>query len=210
METLLKLTTPLDCTMAYLTGQSDQPDGGPTFDWEYMPKYAKLSDYLEAGVYRKALWATKDDPRRTTEGDLIYNDLRLIGWEYSLFKLKDRSMDLLNLVEGDLITAAHGEMHKKDIRLVPGRLVVVRFGIDEIRAAETSLRLVEVEGDEVRLVTKSSVANEDPIVLGKKLDRDDGLNMYRAKPMGVAWVMALAVRATRNLPLLDAEEISPE
>ncbi|MGB3418747.1 MAG: helix-turn-helix transcriptional regulator [Mesorhizobium sp.] len=200
LATLVKLATPLDCTLAYLTGDSDKPDQGDAMEAEFNPRHEPLMDYIEAGVFRKALWENMDDPRREAEGGLIYRDLRLIGWEFSLFKMKDNSMDLLNIIEGDVVTAAHGELNKKDIPLVPGRIVVVRYTVAGIQAAETSLRLVTAENGKVRLVTRSSRGSEAPIELGHRITHEKRFNMYRANP-GRVWIIGTAVRVTRELPL---------
>lgn len=200
LDTLKKLTGPLECSLAYLTGDSEQPDQ----DKMSIEEYALLdtdirSDAVElaAGVYREY----GAHHRRTIPPTLVYRDPRHPQRRVDIGVMTDDSMAGAGILEGDQLTF-FGDFHDIDIPLSEGSIVIAMRDL-EGEARELSVREVEIVAGQVVLCTRPIVGppNRIEIWSHEALDEDGSLpNYYLTKSRKSLIVEGVVTRITRVLP----------
>lgn len=201
MDTLLKLTGPLQCSIDYLLGE--QGDGELLHDFiaEFDPAPGEIMEVLRAGVYKSTSEITQDEVK-TLERFMTYKDLRFPDRLIFEYVMGDDSMEAIGILKGDVVSAVDdGAGGIEDpISLTEGKLVIAHVSLDNPRIHESSLRAISLQGDEVHLICKSRLRKFDPIVLGRQ-PRPELPNGYRnAEDNAAVLLMGTAVRVRRQLP----------
>lgn len=211
VETLQRLTGPLDCSLEYLTGSSSvggQPPPRAESD-HFDPVEVDHIERIEIGVFRnpEARTQLQDASLGRPRKHLLYNDLRLPDHSFSLFELGDNSLSDLNLLAGDVLTVA--TPHDEGIvALKPGTIVLVRRIIKQPALEELSVRVVEIHEGNLVLATKSGGSTYEHIELNdsSEMSEQDTIaenylpNTYLT-PQGAIMIVGLVARATRSIPL---------
>lgn len=218
LETLQKLTGPLECDLEYLTGTApgELPPIQPKPEDGYFDSVeVNRMKRIEIGVFRTAKAREKDISHENTTSEqskryLVYNDFRLKDHFFDLFEMGDYSLSDLHILPGDHLTVATPHMDDVDIvPLRPGTIVLIRRRLPRLHQPELeelSARLVDIRDGNVTLTTKSSIAEHDEIVLADipeyhQLEAEKfSQNTYFTKE-GMITVVGLVVRLTRMLPI---------
>jgi len=220
MDTLYKLTGPLECSLEYLTGLQDaveppehkERDTSP--GW-YDPIEIVAPTRLEIGVFRtdeadnlRMPTAAYNPPDRAYSIDkrhLYYNDLRLPEHFFTLYELADTSLTELNILPGDTLTAA--APHHGAVPLKRGTIVVIRRRLSN-GAEELSARFVDLVDGSIVLTSRSTEPKYKPIPI---VDRPESEDLYDSMGElfqnthhtedGQVEVEGLVVRVTRKMPI---------
>jgi transcriptional regulator with XRE-family HTH domain len=213
IDTLRKLTGPLECSLDYLTGASAEPGEKPTdADSQADPLISREVNevgLLEEGVFRSA----GDGPLKiikTTEKILVYGDRRRPGWILSLYRIEDDSLIHEHILRGDILTVARPP-NNEIIPLVNGSLVVVsrtlRQQVDsETTVTEFTAKFLEESPKGGFILTNRSKRSRDVRIAhtpaGSTLEEFEetmpNLYLSRATPILIAGVV---VRITRTMPV---------
>jgi Helix-turn-helix len=171
IDTLLKLTVPLQCSIEYLMNESIEPGSAPTVPPKALagldPTWvAGVAHMVELGVFRTPKIGS--DGMELTHARILtkprtvaYNPLQHDGW--GLFQMNDDTLTRLGILKGDYLTAA--EPFTEIAPLKPGTIVIVKRWIGNSPAEELSARVVTVEGGHVALAIASETEVEPPIIL---------------------------------------------
>jgi transcriptional regulator with XRE-family HTH domain len=213
LDTLKKLTGPLKCSLAYLTGQSDVPDRPEikAKNWQDLQvEVEPVEDIIEAGAFRERPSSWGLSVQGKIEADVTHYvtwpDLRLPLWGIFNYELSDDTMAGLGIFKGDIVAAAH---HTFDHEIEPlhGRLLIVRHRFNAPGIEEVSLRQVDTEDGRMCLVSRplAGAAAVRPIII-RKPDVVDGVavkspNLWLSDTGGEVRIEALAVRLVRTLAI---------
>lgn len=196
MDTLLKLTGPLQCSIDYLLGKVEDGELLHDFIAQFEPAPGEIMEVLRAGVY-KSTSEINEGEVKTLERFITYKDLRFPDQAIFEYAMGDDSMEAIGILKGDVISALDDS--ELPISLSEGKLVVAHVSLDNPRISETSLRAISLQGNQVHLVCKSKQRNLDPIVLGRR-PRTEIPNGYRnAEDNAAVLLMGTAVRVRRQL-----------
>lgn len=206
IDTLRKIAVPLECTIDYLTGESEKPDAvGIRRHLWHMDAMIDHPDLIEAGVFRRVSPGTPWEPIEDAETFLQVSlaDPRLPVWRPSIYIMGDNSLENINILKGDGITAIN-HPYDAQIPLTNGALVVVRQSIRELEIEEISARQVEVTKEGISLVCRSKASYPPILIPTYSIDNESKIipNYY---PLGKtsAEIMAVVTRVTRELPISD-------
>jgi DNA-binding Xre family transcriptional regulator len=174
LDTLKKLTIPLECSLQYLTGASDVPglpmrwlQSSDPFTAINQMSLADQAVILEIGVFRTPRFDLAGEALETTRPleykRMILGDNRFPGWEVKLYTIEDNSLANRNIAKGDFFLGAQPPQNRI-IPIVPGGIVIVRHTIGTNDAQELSARLVTVIDGNIALASDSDTAF-DPLIL---------------------------------------------
>ena len=168
LDTIQKLTGPLQCSLNYLVsgsqgGADHPPVERPFRDLSLMPAVRDL----ETGVFRAQVPLKHQTFERNLEWAIskavdeeefpTATDLRLPNFTVYPSRLMDRSLELLGIYKGDILLAAGGFGDHYELR--HGQIVIVRRTIHPQNLDEWTARFVEPTDAGFRLAAKSN----DPI-----------------------------------------------
>jgi transcriptional regulator with XRE-family HTH domain len=203
LDTLQKLTGPLECSLDYLAGASDEPGASPDHERMYALLDTSVTSpaiSLEAGVFREGKFtpAARDDA-------VLYRDPRQPGWTADLYLIGDESLAGLGIRKGDIATVLEPST-EEGFPFKNGLVVAIRREISEPKAYEHSARVVEISGDKVHLVTRP--ASGTPNILTVNMAEDqlgDDFPMlgsyFLLEGGGTVEVLGVVARVTRSLPI---------
>lgn len=211
LDTLKKLIGPLQCSLAFLTGQSDIPDRPEVKakNWQDIQvEIEPVEDVIEAGAFRERPSSWGVSVTGKIEEDVTHyvnwTDMRLPFNGMFSYELADDTMAGLGIRKGDVIAGAH-QAFEAEIELTSGRLVVVRHRFNAPGIEEVSLRQVEIEDGVVSLVSHPLSGTVRPIVLRRPRPDEpvtsDSPNLWLSDTGGEVRIEALAVRLIRTLPI---------
>lgn len=211
LDTLKKLTGPLQCSLAFLTGQTDIPDRPEVKvkNWQDIRVDVEpVEDVIEAGAFRERPSSWGVSVTGKIEDDVTHyvnwQDLRLPLHGMFSYELADDTMAGIGIRKGDVIGAAH-HTFEGEIELTQGRLVVVRHRFNVPGIEEVSLRQVEVEEGIVSLVSHPLTGTVRPIVLRPPTAEERGgnrsPNLWISDTGGEVRIEAIAVRLVRTFPI---------
>jgi transcriptional regulator with XRE-family HTH domain len=211
LDTLRKLTGPLECSLAYLTGQTDAPSRRPVKakNWQDIQvEVEPVEDVIEQGAFRVRPNSWDLTVQGKIEEDVThyvsYPDLRLPMWGTFNYELADNSMAELGIYKGDIVTGAH-HVFEHEIELHVGRLVIVRHRLMVPGIEEVSLREVYELDGRLMLTSRPASGEIRAIVIRKPNESDvvssKSPNLYLSEDGGEVRIEALAVRVTRELEI---------
>lgn len=154
LDTLEKLTGPLQCSIEYLVGGA----GELTQDHFADLMMDKVVLVLASGTFRKRLeFGNKQNPKDTGRRYAIARDERLPKWHVQLFELADESLDLAGIQRGDILHVASPpyEDDALHISLKKGQIVTVSHTLHPVGLTEHVARIVEPTADGFALVPAS-------------------------------------------------------
>lgn len=211
LDTLRKLTGPLQCTLDYLTGDSDAPD-----EESIHRRHIQLDVFTdaiptaaEAGVFRPVLTT---DAKRQYLANLFSHrpysatrDYRIPAWGTSLFEMMDNSLEHLHILKGDVVTVAQ---HPFDVQipLTEGSLVAVQHTLRQPTLEEVSIRQVTVsQSGGISLVSQQHGRMQSIDIPSRSVDNESKLvpNFYPLDGASVE-ILGIAVRIERQIKLSDA------
>lgn len=196
LDTLLKLTKPLQCSIQYLV--SDDPE---SFATELQEN--KFRDYglasvvrdIENGVFRKD-WPNDWSGRRADAeaGKIaefaVADDPRLPGRKVSLYRLADASMVEAGLHPGDILHVA--EAGDDQIDLFPSQVVLIERVLTSSKLSEFAVREVEDATDGIGLVPRPGAGLFDAYTIpystfgsANSYSMDDGWITIRGTVCGI-------------------------
>jgi transcriptional regulator with XRE-family HTH domain len=162
LDTIQKLTGPLQCSLAYLVGGTDQatPKKDEHRDIQLLPVVRDL----ESGVFRKSpnigekkfeaalAWALSklEEPQYPAARDPRYPD-----WPILPCRIRDASLEGIGVLPGDVLMASSNWMEQFDLRT--GQVVVLRRTLSPQNLDEFIARYVEETDDGYRLVPKTKI-----------------------------------------------------
>lgn len=211
-STLLSLSVPLECSVAYLMGEIDKPykEGGNNRYSDFDAQPAEVRAILETGVYRQrgpaadAFSFPVKPPYGTYERFLAYKDLRLPEHNVTLYEMGDNSLDGLGILKGDILTVAYHILDDA-IALRDGMLVVAEYEPSSIPASELSARIVKLNGNQGLLECNSRGQEISPIrfrIEDSPFPNNLLPNSYSTEPDGFVNIQGVIVRVTRALPVV--------
>jgi hypothetical protein len=211
LDTLRRLTGPLECTLDYLTGDSDDPKEEGLYR-RYI-EMDVMSDLLptpaEAGVFRPVL---PGDERRTQLIELFSKrsysatrDYRIPTWDVALYEMMDNSMEDVHIVKGDVLVVATPP-YDQQIPLTDGTLVACRRNLRIPELEEISVRQIVVSKTGISLVCRARPMRIIAIEIPEhSIDNESKIipNFY---PLGDSSVEIIGVvtRVERQIILSDA------
>lgn len=200
MDTLLKLAGPLGCTVAFLSGHSDDPAVTSVSEGQRNVlgvKTLPLRAVLRQGVYVEGLDEGSADGETTP---VVLPDG--ITEAAHLYKLGDDSLAGIGLFKDDLIIAQDVPSPGLDA-LIPGAVVIVQRALAGLPEGpfEYSARIVSVKKGAVSLVTAPKMAPEKVLLIDRRSISDsDDLPRLGLHPVGEGTVQieGIAVRSMRD------------
>ncbi|MBX9455878.1 MAG: helix-turn-helix domain-containing protein [Rhizobium sp.] len=215
IDTIRKIAGPLQCTVDYLTGESDDPGEYSIADrYWFMDGGLGIPHKIEAGVFRpkpRPLGSDAEipglrgpyppEPRAASILDLVLPDTRVPRWAVNLYRMMDNSLEDLHILAGDSLS---GAIHPDDfqIPLTHGSLVAIRQTLKNMDLEEYSVRLVKVTEDGVSLSCKNA---PDVIIPLFAIENESTLlpNFY-VTDTGSIEILGVILRVIRELELSDA------
>ncbi len=202
LDTLQKLTGPLQCSLQYLTGAVDRP-GEP--DALSPAEYALYDGTIERDALELAVGVYRDrgaQLRKPVPLTMVYRDPDHPEQSVSLAVMGDESLRAIGILRGDLITYFFAGFDDIDIPLVHGSIVLTRRVIGD-GPAEYSARQVEISGGKVSLLLRPAADPGAVIEIRSHAGSDDSKylrNAYLTNPEAGIFIEGVAVRVTRVLP----------
>lgn len=210
LDTLRRLTGPLECTLDYLTGDSDDPAKDGVFR-----RHIELDVFTdliptpaEAGVFRPVTTANERRTRAAAQfSHRPYHtarDYRLPTWDIELFEMVDESQAGIGIVRGDVVKIAKHHLDMQ-IPLTEGSLVAVRRALNSPSLEEVSIRQVKIAKDGISLICSPKSDRVGSIDIPEhSIDNESKLlpNFYPVDG-GSAEILGLAVEVVRQLPIAD-------
>ncbi len=211
IDTLRKLTGPLECTLDYLTGESDKPEEDGIY--RRLIEYDVSSDILpfvaEAGVFRpvqKSDESRAERAKRFAGRTYHYSrDPRLPDWDYALFEIADSSMADLAILKGDILTVVHRDRYDVQLPLTEGALVAVRRALPDVEIEETSIRQIKIQAKSILLTCRAPHA-PSPIEIKESLvDNESRLlpNFYPTDK-GAVEILGIVIKVERQIEISQA------
>lgn len=225
LDTLEKLTGPLECSLEYLTGNRGltpippaEASSGSNF---YDPMEVVGVTSAEIGVFRtdEATTPARDpsyieildpDGAPRIDSHLLYRDLRLPDHYFALYQLNDRSLEDIHIMKGDILTVAAPALDGI-VPLKRGTLVVIRRKlsgqeINSPSATEVSVRYVDILDGDVTLVSRAKSLDYAPIRIADRPGSEDmeryaeeALPNYYWTGKEMVIVDGVVVRVTRTI-----------
>lgn len=201
MDTLLKLAGPLGCSVAYLSGHSDNPASSGSTDLESAlgVRTIAVRTVLKQGVYI-------DTPETLSpEGALVTITVpEGTTGDVALYRQGDDSLAAIGILKDDLIIAETVSAPGLDA-LSPGAVVIVQRALAGLSNGpfEYSARLVAVKKGAVSLVTAPRMAPEKSLLIDRRAITDSNdLPRIGLHPVadGTIKIEGFAVRTIRDLP----------
>lgn len=152
LDTLEKLTGPLQCSISYLVGGSPDPEDEPFVDLNEIA----ISGVIASGTFKKGRTRFLRDEIRPPENERIYpvsHDPRLPDWSIELYKMEDDSLTGRDIQKGDVLYVASPSvvMVSQQIDLFPDQIVVFEHTLHPIGLTEVGARVVEQSGEGFKL-----------------------------------------------------------
>lgn len=196
LDTLQKLTGPLNCSLEYLTGASSLVGRPaiPNHTTAHIDGFeVQAASQLEVGVFRLL---AQQVPVEMMEKEIIYTDVRHQDWQPKPYLMRDQSLIDRRIVPGDLLTAV-SPIDDDIIPLHLNDLVILRRTVGDNPAAELSARIVEHVGEVVHFASDRAygaprIEATIPSADGAELIK----NVYFTKN-GVVEVLGRVIRLTR-------------
>jgi hypothetical protein len=224
IDTLRKLTGPLQCSLEYLTGDSDEPGDAP-------PEVAKKPRLLskdgliqlhannriakqrikrawevETGVFRP--YGPDTEPRYRMVDPLISEEMSYMGYRYSMAEVRDTSLRDIHIEKGDLLTIAKKEYEPTPIR--PGSLLYTSLVLKAPAwLSERAIRSVLLIDGEIVLRSHGNDdqyrdvrLSNDPVSIDeweREKEKGGDFNMYATTEKHGLIVFGIVVRVLRNL-----------
>ncbi len=207
IDTLKKIAAPLKCTVDYLTGESDKPDG-VSLERKYWFMDGLVTNPVpaEVNVFRKP-FPDEQYPAASEAHSMLNVDFaepRLPGWRTNVYTLQDNSLELLGIFRGDSLTGVH---HPDDLQLPlnHGSLVAVRQSISVPEVHEISVRMVETMDNGIALVCRSKTDIPPIAIPDHLIDNESSLlpNYYPLEKTSVE-ILDVIVRVIREVPISEA------
>jgi hypothetical protein len=213
IDTLRKLTGPLQCSLEYLTGESDEPGERPPepAGFGFLSKQNLLSKQrtrkayiLETGAFRP--YGPGSPERFRSVDPLMINDMSYSGYRYVTAVVGDSSLRGLSIEEGDLLTIAKKINEPTPIR--PGYMLYTSLLLRDADLSERTIRTVELVDGQVVLRSQGGAEkfrdirlSDDPAHIDK-WEREKALkgdfNMYATTDRHALIVFGVVVRVMRN------------
>ena len=228
LDTLEKLTGPLECTLEFLTGSKGVTGLAKELDDFFDPITVMGVTPIEIGVFRtpEAITPGRADGLSagplTSDGwplndrHLQYRDLRLPGHYFALYQLNDWSLEDINIIKGDILTVAAPAAAGAVVPMKRGTLILIRRTLSGQQRAdlsikppeELSVRFVDIVDGDITLVSKSKRIDYAPIRLGDRPGLEDFERYSESVLPNFYWTGAemiivdgVVVRVTRPLPV---------
>ncbi|MGO7157148.1 hypothetical protein [Rhizobium leguminosarum] len=213
IDTLEKLTGPLECTLDFLTGASAEPGAksGHRHLW-WMDTFIDPDPTVaETGVFRPAkgalfgdFTAVPADEDLATASHVGYRDPRIVDWRVELCRVGDNSMRDVNIIKGDIVTVARPS-DDEEIPLSSGLIVLAKQHLSSPAIEEISIRQVSITKDIISLVSRGG-QEFDPIIFDAyATERESALlpNVYFNHPNSIE-ILGVVVRVSRDLAINSA------
>ncbi|GHA13545.1 hypothetical protein GCM10007989_05180 [Devosia pacifica] len=201
VDTLKKLTGPLQCSLAYLTGDRDDPKPDRLSREEYALLDTEIRTsaiVLATGIYRER----GSGLERTISPTIVYRNPSHPKQAVSLAIMDDDSLAGIGILEGDQLTFVADHFGDIDLPLSSGSIAIVRRDLGT-EASEYSARQIEIAGGDVYLTTRPAVGEPKAIKIWSHeiLDDEPGTlrNNYLTGPGNTLTIEGLAIRVTRIL-----------
>ncbi|WP_267550429.1 helix-turn-helix domain-containing protein [Rhizobium rhizogenes] len=152
LDTIQKLTGPLQCSLNYLVGGTEI--AGPPRDgkrpFRDLSLFPSVRD-IESGVFRARVPIQHQTFERNLSWALdkileqpeypVASDPRLPGLSVHPYRLLDHSLDSIGIFKGDILLAANG--FGDQFELKPGQIVIVEHSLNDRNLDEWIARVVE-------------------------------------------------------------------
>jgi hypothetical protein len=198
-ETIAALARVLQCSVAYLLGETDDPTSHTSDRFsDYDPTTMEITAILEAGVYREdGPYESATDQGRAKEENFAYKDLRLKDLAISLYEMGDDSLAGLHILKGDVLTVAYDFLND-EVALRDGMIVVCKYSPRDAGVHERCARLVEIVDGTVRLTLGPNSNKYRTLTFPEPAEKSEGLFYgWDVDPPGKAYVEGVVVRITR-------------
>ncbi|MBY3500172.1 helix-turn-helix transcriptional regulator [Rhizobium laguerreae] len=213
IDTLEKLTGPLECTLDYLTGATADPHrNGPHRHLWWMDTFIDPDPMAaETGVFRPAKGvffadssAAPADEDLATASHVGYRDPRIADWRVELCRVGDNSMREINIVKGDIVTVARPS-DDEEIPLSSGLIVLAKQHLSSPSIEEISIRQVSISKDIISLVSRGGEEFAPITFDSYATERESALlpNVYFNHPNSTE-ILGVVVRVSRDLPISPA------
>lgn len=210
LDTLRRLTGPLECTLDYLTGDSDDPAKEGVFRQNV--ELDVVTDLIptpaEAGVFRPVTTANERRTRAAAQfSHRTYHsarDYRLPTWHVEIFEMIDDSQAGIGIMKGDVVKIARHPFDMQ-IPLTDGSLVAVRRALSSPSLEEVSIRQVKITKAGISLVCSPRSGHVESIDIPEHLIDNESKLLPNFYPVngGSAEILGLAVEVVRQLPISD-------
>nr|WP_047576332.1 helix-turn-helix transcriptional regulator [Methylobacterium sp. ZNC0032] len=155
LDTLEKLTGPLQCSIEYLVGGATEKGRGYFADL----MMDRVSLVLSSGTFRRKFEFGGRQDIDTSEREYpIARDERLPAWNMQLFRLADEALELRGLQRGDILHVATPpfEDDTLHIALKRGQIVTISHTLHPVGLTEHAARIVEPVAGGFELVPAST------------------------------------------------------
>jgi len=194
LDTLEKLTGPLQCSIAYLAGGVDVEARKPSY-YEDLSLTA-IKEVVESGVFKRFYQiGTPIEAPKSREYPHV-RDPRLPKNNIRLYRLNDRSLDRRGIFPGDIIHCADFDEH---ISLKEGQIVLARHSLHPLDLSEFIVRVVHEDGEGFRLSPDSSSSFDEFTISGASMGME---NSYFLDD-GSIMIEGLVVGIFRDVPIGD-------
>lgn len=206
LDTLRKLTDPLECSLSYLTG--DPPDRlakTPLIEWGEQENEGEHVHRVEiVGAVKLGLIRGEDDdyseynPVLFTERDQRFPGADLFG-----FVMSDRSLAHLNIQTNDVLLTVMPADLKGVLRT--GSVVIVQrfiphaFDADDHTGTETTAREVQYVDNDLHLTIGAKPATAKPIIVTEALIKPFISGESLDRPM--VQLVGVVARVVREMPV---------
>jgi len=203
IDTLQKLTVPLECSLEYLTGDSSEIGKSPQWHKEFSSRdtyTASVRAVLEVGVFRE------NDAEFPEDGEhIVYGDSRHPNARIDLYRIGDASLVGLGVHPGDLAHVLNTE-HDEDFALKANQLVVVRRSPSHSPTLrELSARIVAIFGDMVQLAGRPAEGKMVTPILIRVSDSPNDTpyfeNTFVSDTGDVIEIVGVVARTIRTFPV---------
>lgn len=201
LDTLQKLTEPLECSLEYLTGASAELGASPANQSLYAlldTQVTSVTMNLETGVFREGVAFADDHDQH-----VLYRDARAPERSVSLYRIADHSLAALGILKGDL---AHVLEYIEEPAFKNGMLVAVRRHLKSGNLNEFSARVVEVDKQGSVAFVSRPVAGQPAVPILVSMDdpmndRTYFANTYYATNGDHIEVLGVICRIVRDLAI---------
>ncbi|MFJ6328099.1 MULTISPECIES: helix-turn-helix domain-containing protein [unclassified Rhizobium] len=190
MDTIARIAIVLDCSIAYLTGDADDPHQKKSTSARLEMQMKAIKDVVEAGVFKRD---NSQVPKIEVQilGHAGYPDHAL-----NVYLVNDQSMSGEGILKGDFVTAA-APPNEKRISLDDGKLLVCSRHIESPAITELSIRKVVWRDSDAQLHTHPVSGTSDVIKLKARLGVQE--NLYVADDNNYVSIDGVVVRVVRDI-----------
>lgn len=199
-DTLVKLASPLGCTVAYLTGHEDDPADarGAGLEQALGLNMMPVALTLKVGVYA-------DEPDDSGDQQLFPIATRTTGGRLLLCRIGDDSLTGVGVLRGDLMLT---EVTAPEVDpLSPGVILVVERALNGLPNGpyEYSARVVNVKRGAVSLDTAPRLDDPRSLVIdarsiGDEQSLPDARLLLRPEGAGSVRILGVGIQVVRELP----------